>query len=306
MTNAKVSVVIVTYNRLDLLKQSITHALNQVSPALAHVIVVNGASTDGTAAYLESLTDSRLIIENLNQNLGGAGGFNHGIKVFMTRTQDDYVWVMDDDSLPTPTALTQLLALFAEKPTAVMASSKVEWTDGDWSKMNVQAPADGSRDAVMFGSDNWVPIKHSTFVGTMFTRAVVAQIGLPQKEYFIWGDDIEYTERATRVGDGYFVRDSVVIHASATNPEPGDIAGETIEGRLPRYLNEYRNRLETSRRRGSVVKYVKTVGHTGVDFLKTLLLPGVVYRWRKLGIIIQGSWRGLFFRPKIEYIDDKK
>jgi GT2 family glycosyltransferase len=304
-TSQKVSVVVVTYNRLALLKQAIASIMAQESPALSHVIIVNGASTDGTKAYLDALDDSRLIIEHLPKNVGGAGGFNHGIKTFMQRTNDDYVWVMDDDSLPRPEALARLLAVFDMYPTAGMASSKVEWTDGSWSKMNVQAAVAGGQNAILMGADRYVPIKHATFVGTMFTRSVVAQIGLPQKEYFIWGDDIEYTERATQITAGYFVRDSIVVHASQTNPQPGDITGEEIEARLPRYLKEYRNRLETARRRRSIVHYFKTLAHTGLDFGKTLVLPGVQYRWRKLAIIIQGTWHGLFFRPAIEYVEEK-
>ncbi|MGX7042343.1 glycosyltransferase family 2 protein [Leuconostoc holzapfelii] len=301
MSEPKVSAVIVTYNRLPLLKEAIQNVLAQDTTALQHLIVVNGASTDGTQDYLATINDPRVIVENLAQNLGGAGGFNWGIRQFIEKTSDDYVWLMDDDSMPTPTALTKLLDLFASHP-AGWAASKVVWTDGNWSKMNVPAPIQGTAKTLLHDQTQWLPIKQATFVSTIFSREVIAQIGLPQKEYFIWGDDIEFTQRATQVSDGYFVRDSIVVHASQANPKPGDIVGELDEARLPRYHFEYRNRILTSRRRHAVLKLLKTFVHTGLDFLKTLVLPGVHFRGRKLKIILQGTYQGVRFQPAIEYV----
>lgn len=305
MSNLTVTAVIVTYNRLDLLKESIQKVLNQDTDALKHLIIVNGASTDGTFDYLNTLTDKRIIVEHLEQNLGGAGGFNWGMKTFYHKTQDDLVWVMDDDSMPTRSSLSRLLEMFNEKPEAGWGASKVNWLDGEWAKMNVPAPADGGKTAVFYGHDNLVEIKHATFVSTIFKRELIEKVGLPQKEYFIWGDDIEFTERSHRTMPGYFVRDSIVIHASKLNPNPGDIVGEVQEERLPRYMLEYRNRLLTSRRRHSVVKYIKTLGHGGLDFVKTLFLPRVQFRGKKLRIIIRGSLNGFKFNPAIEYVETK-
>lgn len=302
MTEPTVTAMIVTYNRLPLLKEAIQKVLAQDTPALKHLIVVNSASTDGTRAYLDQLTDPRLIVTHMSENLGGAGGFNWGMRQFMTLTQDDYVWVMDDDSMPTETALSKLLALFAAQPQAGWAASKVIWTDGDWSKMNVPAPLVGNATTLLQDQTRWLPIKQATFVSTIFSRTVIAQIGLPQKEYFIWGDDIEFTQRATQVSAGFFVRDSIVVHASQANPKPGDIVGETNIDRLPRYYYEYRNRILTSRRRHSLIKLGKTLAHTGLDFTKTLLLPGIQFRGRKLKIIVVGTYQGLKFRPAIEYV----
>lgn len=302
MTEPTVTAVIVTYNRLPLLKEAIQKVLAQETAALKHLIVVNGASTDGTREYLNALTDSRLIIAHLDENLGGAGGFNWGIRQFIEQTTDDYVWVMDDDSMPRPEALAKLLALFSTQPAAGWAASKVVWTDDDWAKMNVPAPIQGTAATLLQDTSRWLPIKHATFVSTIFSRALIEQIGLPQKEYFIWGDDIEFTQRATQVRAGYFVRDSIVVHASQANPKPGDIVGEVNEARLPRYHYEYRNRILTSRRRRSIIKLLKTLAHTGLDFAKTLCLPSVNFRGRKLKIILQGTYQGVRFNPAIEYV----
>ncbi|MGO2908371.1 MAG: glycosyltransferase family 2 protein [Leuconostoc citreum] len=298
----KVTAVIVTYNRLTLLKSSLAKVLSQTTTALKHVIVINGASTDGTHEYLDTLNDDRLLVVHLEKNLGGAGGFNQGIRQFYEQTHDNFVWVMDDDSMPRSDALAKLLLMFDSVPRAGWGASKVEWLDGNWSKMNVPGALNTSNNILQVSQDNSIAIKHATFVSTIFRRELIEKIGLPQKEYFIWGDDIEFTERATRVMPGYFVRDSVVVHESKSNAKPGDIVGETTEERLPRYLYEYRNRILTAKRRQSNIKLFKTLAHSSLDFLKTLFLPRITYRQKKLSIIIKGTYQGLWFHPSIEYV----
>lgn len=302
MSKATVSAVIVTYNRLSLLKKAIDKVLKQETQALKHIIIINGASNDGTREYLDALSDTRLIIVHLAENIGGAGGFNHGMRQFYEKTSDDFVWVMDDDSMPEVDALGQLLAMFEANPLAGWGASQVKWLDGTFAKMNMPGTITGQRDSIYLGKENWVKIKNATFVSTIFKRSLLTQIGLPQKEYFIWGDDIEFTQRASQNLSGYYVRDSIVIHASQFNAKPGDIVGEKLNTRLPRYLYEYRNRILTARRRHKRSKMLKTLAHSMLDFLRALCLPGVAYRGTKLLIIIKGTYRGLKFNPNIEYL----
>ncbi|MFT9267441.1 glycosyltransferase family 2 protein [Oenococcus sp.] len=303
--NITVSAVVVTYNRLDLLKQSIAALQNQHSASLKHIIIVNGASTDGTKDWVltEEKKDTKIIFVDLPKNVGGAGGFNQGVRAFIQQTNDDFVWLMDDDSLVTDDALDRLLEVWQLDPTAGMAASHDIWKDGTWANMNMAAPLFSDKIKVYYGDAPFVRIKHSTFVSTIISRMAVLKVGLPQKEYFIWGDDIEYTQRVTHFFPGFFVRNSIVVHASGKNPLPGDISGEKVRARLPRYLNEFRNRLCTSKRRHSLPKYIKTLGHNAYDFVKVLLTPGVKFRFAKLGIIIKGTWNGFFFNPPIEYGD---
>ena len=75
----KLGVVIVTYNRLELLKECITACINQ-KEEFQKILIINNASTDGTKEYLENLQYSNLEIINSNKNLGGSGGFWLGIK----------------------------------------------------------------------------------------------------------------------------------------------------------------------------------------------------------------------------------
>ena len=52
------SVIVVTFNRLDLLKICLEQISRQTLP-FAHTVVVDNCSTDGTAAFLEEYTQNR-------------------------------------------------------------------------------------------------------------------------------------------------------------------------------------------------------------------------------------------------------
>ena len=68
-----VTAVVVTYNRLALLQQCLAALCAQTVRGFT-VLVVDNASTDGTADYLKTLDMPGLVCRNPGKNLGGAGG----------------------------------------------------------------------------------------------------------------------------------------------------------------------------------------------------------------------------------------
>lgn len=95
-----VNCVVVTYNRIELLKENIT-ALKQQTYPLHKIFIIDNCSTDNTPDYLAQLNDPQIQNIRMTKNIGGAGGFNEGIKQAVL-SRCEYVWVMDDDTIPTP------------------------------------------------------------------------------------------------------------------------------------------------------------------------------------------------------------
>lgn len=128
--NKSIAVVVVTYNRKVLLKEALEAIANQNVKDIK-VLVVDNASTDGTKEYIaEALTDSRFSYLNTGANLGGAGGFNFGIKEAV-KLGCDYIWIMDDDCIVHKDSLEKLLQFAKEKNDDFgFLSSVVKWTDG--------------------------------------------------------------------------------------------------------------------------------------------------------------------------------
>uniref|UniRef100_UPI001033D924 glycosyltransferase n=1 Tax=Klebsiella pneumoniae TaxID=573 RepID=UPI001033D924 len=94
----KVAAVVVTYNRVELLKRAIDALLAQ-SVELEYIVVVNNNSSDATKDYLDSNQNKKIMPIHLSTNTGGAGGFSAGIS-FAHGLGVDYIWIMDDDAIP--------------------------------------------------------------------------------------------------------------------------------------------------------------------------------------------------------------
>lgn len=105
-----VSVVVCTYNRLDMLKDCLESIKNQ-SYKNFELITVDDASTDGTNKYLKTLNNSKVKIITHKRNRNIAYARNSGIKAAKT----DIVVFIDDDCIATKDWLKNLLASFDDK-----------------------------------------------------------------------------------------------------------------------------------------------------------------------------------------------
>ena len=103
------------------------------------IIIVDNASTDGTADFVRCQYNvPEVLYMNTGANLGGAGGFQYGVKKAVLMGYD-YVWLMDDDTLPEKTALNRLLEVNRElNGKWGFLSSVAYWTDGSICRMNIQ------------------------------------------------------------------------------------------------------------------------------------------------------------------------
>ncbi|MCO0831678.1 glycosyltransferase family 2 protein [Fructobacillus sp. W13] len=293
----KVSAVVVTYNRLDLLKKSLDALLNQ-EYALSHLIVVDNNSENDTKEYLESLGD-KIDYVRLNENLGGAGGFNRGVRYFMEETDDDYVWLMDDDTMAHPDSLAKFMEYAKEQPEFSFLASKVLWTDGSLAKMNVMHYMNNR--LIPATETKAVQTRNATFVSLLVSRVAVQEAGLPITNFFIWGDDIEYTERIARVLPGYFVPSSQVTHATKANF--GSSLLNDSADRTPRYYYHYRNKIYYARQRDWYRKTRAEV-RPWLDYVQ-ILFSKTDNKKEKLAIIKKGVKAGFAFNPVVEKVEGK-
>ncbi len=225
----RVVAVVVTWNREQLLGEAIEAVRAQTHPPVA-IVVVDNASTDGTAAFLAA--ESGLDVVHLERNTGGAGGFAVGMERALTH-RPDLVWLLDDDTIPNPGAATELVRVWQEfgdrtgQAPAVLAS-RVVWTDGRDHPMNTPRAKPGATRAETAAADlvRAVPVRSASFVSIMCDANVVRERGLPLADYFLWNDDFEYSTRLIRGRVGLYCPDSVVVHKTrafgSTDADPGE------------------------------------------------------------------------------------
>ncbi len=212
-SSARVAAVVVTYNRRALLEECLAALAAQARP-VDHVLVVDNASTDGTPELVRrEHPEVELLALSVNQ--GGAGGFHEGMKLAHARGFD-WIWLMDDDTIPRQDALAELLGVIptlGALPPPALLSSRVLWVDGTLHPMNHPGLRRDSVELFVDSCEHGVlPLRAATFVSLLVHRSAIDEHGLPHKHYFIWSDDIEYTARVTRNRGGYVVPRSVVVH----------------------------------------------------------------------------------------------
>lgn len=293
---SNVAAVVVTYNRLELLRQCVEALRAQTT--VCDILIVDNASTDRTAQWLASQPD--LHYRNTGSNLGGAGGFNCGMR-WAVEAGYDYVWVMDDDTLPQPDALEKLLeADSVLEGNYGWLSSVALWTDGSECKMNRQKLKKSFYEYSPLMKYGLVQAEQATFVSLFLRSETVRQFGLPIKEYYIWGDDIEFTRRiAVRGGVPCFIAgQSQVVHAAKSNVG-SNVALDDPE-RIGRYFYAFRNEAHLYRQeglKGSAYCAAKRCR----DFLR--IMRHGKPKWPRFGILFKGIWAGFFFRPEIEILE---
>lgn len=212
--------IVVTYNRLDQLQQTLTRLLESPAAHLAQVVVVDNASDDGTGAWLATQDDPRLIHHRLETNGGGAGGFEAGLKRAMACCNPDWVLLMDDDARPEPGALAHFCDMDRSGWDALAAAvyhpgGKIcdinrpslnpfwhpkRFVRTFWGAFTGQARDGFHLTADAYEGEGVLEIDVGSFVGLFISREAVAQAGYPDGALFIYGDDVLYSLRLRALG----------------------------------------------------------------------------------------------------------
>jgi rhamnopyranosyl-N-acetylglucosaminyl-diphospho-decaprenol beta-1,3/1,4-galactofuranosyltransferase len=260
-----VHAVVVAYQRRELLRAALKGIGTQTRP-VDRVHVVDNASTDGTA-HMVSEEFPAVTLHLMPRNTGGAGGFAAGL-AFALDDGADLVWLMDDDTVPTPSALAALLDARERYvgPTPTLVASRVVWTDGRDHPMNTPREKPRVSDAERRAARGVeaLAIRSASFVSVLVDASVVAAVGLPVADFFLWNDDFEFTTRLLRGRVGIWCSDSVVEHRTSTFGNTDADPGE-------RFYFEVRNKLWTFLRSDGLAPSEKVVyaGSTARRWVKT-------------------------------------
>ena len=216
-----VAVVIVTFNRADLLTRMLDGLAAQTRVPDA-VFVIDNASTDHTREILTARREHPelpLHVTHSEENLGGAGGFRIGVRLAYDAGHDR-IWLVDDDVVPAADCLALLLA--ADEPCVAAIREDVRGRlvekaalDFDLSNPLAIRPKRTSVDGTFADRKDMperVELQNVSFEGFMFRREVVDTIGLPDASYFIFYDDVDFAMRARRAGYRIWgLRDAVLV-----------------------------------------------------------------------------------------------
>lgn len=224
--NDNIGVVLVTFNRLEKLKVALRCFSLQIEKPL-YMVVVDNASTDGTAEFLAAWQkeDERFekIVLSLPVNSGGSGGFYEGLS-FAQQKSADWIWVSDDDAFPQKECLF-VAKNFIKNVKDIDDYSALCGSVYNHGQINTMHRRRTFNQGIRYRtipvevdeySDNFLCNTFS-YVGAILNKNKLKLAGLPQKDYFIWSDDTEHSLRMSKVGKIICLPQIKVVHDEASD-----------------------------------------------------------------------------------------
>jgi GT2 family glycosyltransferase len=218
----RVVAVTVTYNRTRTLRRCIEALLAQTRP-LDEILIVDNHSNDTERAVLDEILswDARLHLIELSDNMGGAGGFEAGMRQARDQYHPDWYWLMDDDAYPRKDCLEKLLETGHTMPDVGGVCPLIYGIDLKHYQLFHHKNMTGlmmKNTPVARDADQLKAVTEeeaNAFVGPLFPGNVVEELGIADGSLFIYGDDSEYTYRVSRKHKLYLVKDAVIDHQDA-------------------------------------------------------------------------------------------
>lgn len=185
----------------------------------------NGASnagatgTTGASSAAETARRHQATLLRSDTNLGGAGGFALGM-THAFAAGHDWIWLLDDDAMARTDALAQLLDAVAGTDARIGAVCGTVREFGDIAlrhRRRYHLPSAIELPLPRAAYDG-PPCRVDTasFVGFLVAAGAIAEVGMPERGFFLGYDDTEYALRLGRAGRSvWLVPASVVEHLRA-------------------------------------------------------------------------------------------
>jgi glycosyltransferase involved in cell wall biosynthesis len=212
--NTDVSVIVCTYNRLEMLRLGLASAVSQITEAKFRyeILVIDDASTDGTARFIRELEATAEVPVHYIQapGKGAAQARNIGVK----EAAGDWLAFFDDDEVPEPNWLLELLCL--------ASAQGVDCVGGRVLIQVFQAapmPLPPITRAVLGAYDSGdVPLacNRKTYPGTgnaLIHRRVFEAVGNFDESLIRGGEDLDFFRRVRQAGfQAWYAPKAVLYH----------------------------------------------------------------------------------------------
>ena len=192
------------------------------------IYVVDNASTDGSAEAIRNAYGEQVTLLVNQENLGGSGGFNTGLRAAFQKGYP-YLMCVDNDALLDENAVGNLFAFLQEHPETGIAAAKIyhreapDYVQQFGQKIDFEnfctdvtylnAYEDGSM-------PEYVYTDAVAACALMIRRSVIEKIGFMPEENFLYWDDTEWCYLCNRAGwKVASVGNAMALHAMGAKKE---------------------------------------------------------------------------------------
>ena len=221
----KVAITILTMNKKHLIDDCLSTLRKNTSYKNYRTIVVDNASTDGTAELIKKKFKWVDLIVN-NENLGFARGQNVGIKFAVEKYDPDYVFLLNDDTqMIQKDWLTKMVEAAESDYDVGIVGCRLIYSDGklQFFAKNHEVHLIQKNDPREYSDEGIIQDVNSTIGATfLIKKRLIDKIGLIDPGYYpIYGDEIDYCERAKK--NGFKIRYTpyaTIVHLGAQTIDP--------------------------------------------------------------------------------------
>jgi GT2 family glycosyltransferase/2-polyprenyl-3-methyl-5-hydroxy-6-metoxy-1,4-benzoquinol methylase len=210
--DVRVSVVMLTYNRLDLTEPAVA-SVRATTGQPHELIIVDNGSTDGTPAYLDSLAQQGVRVIKNAVNRGVAAGWNQGLRV----ATGDCLMVLNNDVIVSGDWLARMTRAAYQVPGAGLVGCRTNAVSGpqalapdydDVSDFPVFARRYGA-----LADGSWFELPRVVGFAMLWRRDVYERVGEFDEQFGPANfEDDDYAARTLRAGYRNIVANDVFIH----------------------------------------------------------------------------------------------
>lgn len=210
------SIIIVSYNTLDLLRACLTSLISALSCRLNYeVLVVDNASTDGSAAMVQDVFPEVRVLIN-DQNRGFAAANNQALE----QSKGRHAILLNPDTVVKEGALDGMVQFLDEDARVGVVGPKLIYPDGgfqhsaftfptlpmvflDFFPLNhrlMDSRLNGRYPRALYEAGEPFPVDHPLGAALMVRREAIDEIGPLDEGFFIYCEEIDWCMRIKKVG----------------------------------------------------------------------------------------------------------
>ena len=228
MNDEKLSIIIVSWNTRDILRDCLSSIYDTASDIPLEVIVIDNASSDGSTTMIKTLFPNVMLIEN-TANSGFAAANNQGIKI----ATGSFILLLNPDTMVLDDALKNSLSFAGQHPDAAVIGCKVLNPDRTLqptcfmypSLLNMAISAVFlnklfphnrffARERMGWWQRNDVrEVQVVTGCFMMVRKDAIDQVGMLDDNFFIYGEETDWCYRFRKAGwKILFTPDAQIVH----------------------------------------------------------------------------------------------
>jgi len=283
--NSSIAALVATYRRPAELRRLLQSLAQSVSRPTAVIVVDNDGSEEVRALVQAAFPGAHYV--NPGKNLGCGGGLRFAEEQALRLAPGDltHFLILDDDAVVAPDSLNHLLvAMEAERadlacPLVINEHGLVAWLPGLSRTMRHASGVTPEEFRKRFGAQPH-PFIWSQGICLLVSRRAIERCGFHRDDFWVRGEDLEFSLRLTAQFRGVIVPEAVVEHL----PPPGN-----PQSRAAEYLKHcamVQNIAYISLR----LPHGHRVAWTNLGTLKNFFR---IWSWRGLGDVFRAWWRAI-------------